>query len=49
VVHDDLRRILPTDVFSRAADILRERGVDDAFTVRRELVNYKKVRVDTAP
>jgi hypothetical protein len=43
VVHDDLRRILPAAVFDRAAAVLRERGVDDAFTVRRECVNYKKV------
>ena len=42
VVHDDLRRILPPDVAARAAEVLRQRGLDDAFTVRRELVNYKK-------
>ena len=43
VVHDDLRRILPPEVFDRAIAVLEEQGVDDAFRVRRELVNYKKV------
>jgi len=32
VVHADLRRILPPEVFTRAVQVLRATGVDDAFT-----------------
>jgi len=42
VVHDDLRRVLPPARLKEAIDILRVVGIDDAFVVRRELVNYKK-------
>ena len=42
VVHDDLRRVLPPEKLTIAIDILRSVGIDDAFVVRRELVNYKK-------
>ena len=42
VVHDDLRRVLPPAQLKEAIDILRVVGIDDAFVVRRELVNYKK-------
>lgn len=42
VVHDDLRRVLPPEKLTLAIDILRSVGIDDAFVVRRELVNYKK-------